>query len=82
MVAKRTVNKKNRALGDTPGGNFTSGLIMLVIAYILFVLATDSGSLLLWAGTVVGLLWGLLRIGQGLYGYLQQYRNPARIKKH
>jgi cytochrome c biogenesis protein CcdA len=49
-----------------PAGFFTTTLALWVVAYILASLAIDSGSILQWVAAIVAVVWGLVRLVQGL----------------
>jgi len=51
----------------TPAGYVLTGLVMWLMAYLLVMLAVDSGSLLQWLGALVALVWGLVRILEGVH---------------
>lgn len=56
---------------QTPGGFVVTGLIMWAVAYLLMLLAIDSGSLIQWFGTLVAILWGGVRITEGVYKFFK-----------
>jgi len=69
MPQAKKGKKKTRHPAQTPVGYIVTGVIMWVIGYVLFVLATDSASMLQWAGTLVAFAWGGVRIVQGIRRY-------------
>jgi len=62
----------NEKLLQTPFAYLITGLAMWVVAYVLLLLATDSGSNLEWLGFFVSFVWGMVRIIQGLQRYLKK----------
>jgi hypothetical protein len=48
----------------TPQAYLVTGLVMWLIGYILFLLATDSASTLQWLGFFIAVIWGAIRICQ------------------
>lgn len=57
---------------QTPGGYVVTGIIMWIIGYVLLSLAINSGSMFQWAGFLVALIWGGVRIAQGIRMKLSQ----------
>lgn len=60
-------NKNRRINSDqfrTPQAYLVTGLVMWLIGYVLFLLATDSASTLQWIGFFVAIVWGAIRICQ------------------
>ena len=45
---------------------------MWLVGYLLAMLAIDSGSLLQWLGVLVALVWGFIRIVEGLYQFVKK----------
>ncbi|HMS23347.1 MAG TPA: hypothetical protein PKB09_00885 [Candidatus Saccharibacteria bacterium] len=56
----------------TPQAYLATGLVMWLISYILFLLATDSGNTLQWLGFFVAVVWGGIRICQSVVFYLKK----------
>jgi hypothetical protein len=69
--AKKTSRLNEKSL-QTPLAYLITGLAMWLVAYVLLLLATDSGSNLEWLGFFVGFVWGMVRIIQGLQRYLKK----------
>lgn len=66
------MSKKRITLtAQTPLGYIITGFIMWIVGYALFVLATDSGSLIQWLLTIIAWIWGVVRIAQGIRARLK-----------
>jgi len=66
------MSKKRITLtAQTPLGYIITGFIMWIVGYVLFVLATDSGSLIQWLLTIIAWIWGVVRIAQGIRARLK-----------
>jgi len=72
MAKSKKKFKINEKSMQTPIAYLLTGLAMWLVAYILLLLATDSGSNLEWLGFFVGFSWGMVRIIQGLQRYLKK----------
>ena len=72
MAASKKTSQKKLHPAQTPGGYVITGLIMWLVGYLLAMLAIDSGSLLQWLGVLVALVWGLIRIVEGLYQFVKK----------
>lgn len=70
--AQRKTKKQSIHPAQTPGGYVVTGLIMWLVAYLLSILAVDSGSLLQWLAVLVALVWGSVRIVEGSYQFIKK----------
>ncbi len=71
MPSKKSTKNRQHPM-QTPVGYFVAGLIMWLVGYLLSILAVDSGSLLQWLGVLIALIWGLVRIIEGLYRLIKK----------
>ncbi len=72
MAKSKNKSKISEKSMQTPVAYLITGLAMWLVAYILLLLATDSGSNLEWLGFFVAFSWGMVRIIQGLQRYLKK----------
>lgn len=61
MPKKKPITKEQKAFRfyNSAPGHVVLAAIIWVIGFNLFLLATDTGSLLQWAGVLICLFWGL-----------------------
>ncbi len=64
-MPKKPVTKEQKAFRfyTSAPGHLVLAAIIWVIGFNLFLLATDTGSLLEWGGVVISLFWGLYHVG-------------------
>lgn len=72
MAASKTSPKKKTKSAKvhpamTPLGYLVTGLAMWLMAYLIAILALQSGSLFQWLAALVALIWGLVRILEGIH---------------
>lgn len=65
MASKKKSNYSNNF--RTPRAYLATGVIMWIVGYVLFLLATDSASTLQWIGFFVAVIWGAIRIVQSVF---------------
>lgn len=65
-MVKQTATKKHASFLNQPAGYLVSAVVLLAAGYLLFSLAVDSGSLAQWAGVLLALIVGTIRLIQGL----------------
>ncbi len=56
----------------TPQAYLVTGLVMWLIGYVLFLLATDTASTIQWLGFFVAIVWGAIRIIQSINLFLKK----------
>jgi hypothetical protein len=61
MPSKKPATKEQKAFRfyNTAAGHLVLSAIIWFIGFNLFLLATDTGSLLQWGGVLISLFWGL-----------------------
>jgi protein-S-isoprenylcysteine O-methyltransferase Ste14 len=64
--SKKSRKQQTLTFTQTPAGYVVTGLVLLVVAYYLLFVAIDTGSLLMWLGTLMAIVWGLRRIIQAI----------------
>ena len=63
-MGKKPVTKEQKAFRfyNTAAGHLVLTVIIWFIGFNLFLLATDTGSLLQWGGVLISLFWGLYHL--------------------
>lgn len=67
MATKKpaTRQEKIQHFWDQPVSYLLSATLLWIVAYVMFSLAVDSGSILQWFITIFALIWGFVRFTQG-----------------
>lgn len=73
-MSKKSVTKEQKAFRfyNSALGHLVLATIIWVIGFNLFLLATDTGSLLQWAGVIISLVWGLYHVIEGMYLFFKK----------
>ena len=72
-MVKQTATKKHARFLNQPVGYLLSAAVLFAAGYLLFSLAVDSGSIAQWAGVLLALVVGLIRLAQGLKLLIQSH---------
>lgn len=82
-MAKKPVTKEQKAFRfyNSALGHLVLAVIIWVIGFNLLLLATDSGSLLQWAGVGVSLVWGLYHLYETIKLYVKKIWRKKTSKK-
>lgn len=66
MAKKSNKTNQNKAFIQSPAGYGLTGVLLLAMAYYLFILATDTGSLLVYLAMIIAFGWGVHRVIDGI----------------
>ncbi len=82
MAKRKKLTKEQRAFRfyNTAPGHLVLAALIWVIGFNLFLLATDTGSLLQWSGVIVCLIWGLYHLVVATQMFLKKLWQRANSK--
>lgn len=81
-MGKKQVTKEQKAFRfyNSALGHVVLAVIIWVIGFNLFLLATDTGSLLQWGGVIASLVWGLYHLLNAAYLFFNKLWRKAKQK--